>query len=98
MQYILVTGGTGSLGRLAVARLQDTGCKVRVLSRHNREAGKGIEFVTGDLTTDEGIQAAVEGVEIIVHCAGTNKGDEDKTLKLVRAASRVGVQHLVYIS
>src|SRR6266487_311918 len=98
MQHILVTGGTGTLGRLVVPRLRDAGCKVRVLSRRSREAGEGIEFVSGDLATGEGIDAAVQGAEIIVHCAGSSKGDEDKTLNLVRAASRAGARHLVYIS
>ncbi len=46
---ILVTGGTGTLGRLVVPRLRDAGGKVRVLSRRSREAAEGIEFVTGDL-------------------------------------------------
>src|SRR5207244_11098516 len=32
------------------------------------------------------------------HCAGSSKGDEDKAQHLVRAASRAGVRHLVYIS
>src|SRR5215216_5204126 len=95
---ILVTGGTGTLGRLVVPRLRDAGCKLRVLSRRSREAGEGIEFMTGDLATGEGIEAAVDGVEIIVHCAGSSKGDEDKALNLVRAASRAGARHLVYIS
>ncbi|MBA3261726.1 MAG: NAD(P)H-binding protein [Thermoleophilaceae bacterium] len=95
---ILVTGGTGTLGRLVVPRLRDAGRKVRVLSRSSREAGEGIEFVIGDLATGEGIEAAVEGAEIIVHCAGTSKGDEDKALNLVRAASRTRTRHLVYIS
>ncbi len=95
---ILVTGGTGTLGRLVVPRLRDTGRKVRVLSRRSREAGEGVELVTGDLATGEGIEAAVEGAEIIVHCAGSSKGDEDKALNLVRAASRAGAPHLVYIS
>jgi uncharacterized protein YbjT (DUF2867 family) len=98
MQHILVTGGTGTLGRHVVPRLRDASCKVRVLSRHSREAGEGIEFVSGDLATGEGIEAAVKGAEIIVHCAGSSKGDEEKTLNLVRAASGTGVQHLVYIS
>src|SRR4051812_7007905 len=100
MQHILITGGTGTLGRLVVSRLRDAGCKVRVLSRRSREAGEGIEFVTGDLATGEGIEAAVEGAEIIVHCAGSSKGDEVKALSLVRAASRAGARarHLVYIS
>jgi uncharacterized protein YbjT (DUF2867 family) len=54
--------------------------------------------MSGDLATSEGIEAAVEGVETIVHCAGSAKGDEDKTRNLVRAASGAGAQHLVYIS
>ena len=95
---ILVTGGTGTLGRLLVPRLRDAGCKVRVLSRRSRAAGEGIEFVTGDLATGEGIEAAVEGAEIILHCAGSSKGDEEKALNLVRVGSRASVRHLVYIS
>ena len=46
---ILVTGGTGTLGRLVVRRLRDAGCDVRVLSRRSREAEDGIRFMTGDL-------------------------------------------------
>jgi uncharacterized protein YbjT (DUF2867 family) len=95
---VLVTGGTGTLGRLVVPRLQEDGHKVRVLSRHGREVADGIEFVTGDLTTGEGVESAVEGVEIIVHLAGSAKGDEAKTQNLVRAARRNGTPHLVYIS
>ncbi|MBJ7599166.1 NAD(P)H-binding protein [Candidatus Nephthysia bennettiae] len=95
---ILVTGGTGTLGRLLVPRFQDDGCKIRVLSRRGREAREGIEFAIGDLGTGDGIQAAVDEAAVIVHCAGSAKGDEDKALSLVRAASRVGARHLVYIS
>lgn len=95
---ILVTGGTGTLGRLVVPRLRDADRKVRVLSRRTDEAADGIEYVTGDLATGEGIAAAVEGAEIIVHCAGSRKGDEDKALNLARAASLAGARHLVYIS
>ena len=87
---VLVTGGTGTLGRLVVPRLQDAGC------RH--DSGDGIEHVTGDLSTGEGVDAAVRGTEVIVHCAGTTKGDEVKARHLVRAASRSGARHLVYIS
>jgi uncharacterized protein YbjT (DUF2867 family) len=94
----LVTGGTGTLGRLVVPRLRDDGGKVRVLSRRSREAAEGIEFVTGDLDTGEGIDAAVAGAEVIVHCAGSQKGDADKARTLVRAASRAGAPHLVNIS
>jgi uncharacterized protein YbjT (DUF2867 family) len=95
---ILVTGGTGTLGRVVASRLRDAGCPVRVLSRRSHEARDGVEFVTGDLTTGDGIEAAVDGIETIVHCAGSAKGDEHKTRNLVRAASQAGAQHLVFIS
>jgi uncharacterized protein YbjT (DUF2867 family) len=98
MARILVTGGTGTLGRLVVPRLQGAGGKVRVLSRSSRDGGDGVEFVTGDLDTGEGIAAAVDGAEIVVHCAGSSKGDEGKARTLVAAASRAGVRHLVNIS
>jgi uncharacterized protein YbjT (DUF2867 family) len=95
---ILITGGTGTLGRLVVSRLREAGRDVRVLSRRSYEGGEGIEFVRGDLATGEGIETAVEGTEIIMHCAGSAKGDEDKARHLVRAASQAGARHLVYIS
>jgi len=95
---ILVTGGTGTLGRVVVARLRDTGATVRVLSRSSHDPEQGVEFVTGDLATGEGIDAAVRGVEVVIHCAGSTKGDEEKARQLVEAASGAGVRHLVYIS
>jgi uncharacterized protein YbjT (DUF2867 family) len=95
---VLVTGGTGTLGRLVVARLLDAGRDVRVLSRRRQEVADGIEFVSGDLATGEGIDAAVDGALTIVHCAGGPRGDEDKAQNLVRAAARAGAAHLVFIS
>jgi uncharacterized protein YbjT (DUF2867 family) len=95
---ILVTGGTGTLGRQVVPRLLDAGCDLRVLSRRRGEAAEGIELVTGDLTTGGGVDAAVEGAEVVVHLAGSSKGDERKARHLVQAASRAGVRHLVTIS
>jgi uncharacterized protein YbjT (DUF2867 family) len=95
---LLVTGGTGTLGRLVVARLAEDHVPVRVLSRHGHENGGGVEYVTGDLETGAGVDAAVDGVETVVHCAGGPKGDDDKARSLVRAASRAGVRHVVNVS
>jgi uncharacterized protein YbjT (DUF2867 family) len=96
---ILVTGGTGTLGRQVVACLRDAGAKVRVLSRRSHPPGDGVEFVTGDLLTGEGLGPAVEGAGVIVHCASGNKGDAVATRNLVRAASSLPeAPHLVYIS
>jgi uncharacterized protein YbjT (DUF2867 family) len=100
MQHILVTGGAGVLGRLVVKHLSAAGYPVRGMSRRAKPGDDwpGVEWAQADLETGEGIEAAVEGAEIIVHCAGSSKGDEEKALNLVRAASRAGARHLVYIS
>jgi uncharacterized protein YbjT (DUF2867 family) len=95
---ILVTGGTGTLGRYVVPRLRNAGHDVRVLSRRSREGADGVEFVTGDLATGEGLATALQGPEVVVHLAGSAKDDEEKARHLVQAASQTGVRHLVYIS
>lgn len=95
---VLVTGGTGTLGRLVTPQLRDAGFKVRVLSRSSHEAADGIEYAVGNLTTGEGIDAAVAGVDTIVHLAGDAKGDDEKARTLVKAATKAGNPHIVYIS
>jgi uncharacterized protein YbjT (DUF2867 family) len=95
---ILVTGGTGTLGRQVVRRLRDAGRDVRVLSRRRHAPENGIEYVTCDLFEGKGIEPAIGGAKIIVHCAGNEKRDDEATENLVQAASRAGTQHFVYIS
>jgi len=97
---ILVTGGTGSLGRRVVRRLRQAGRQVRVLSRRPYESKPGIEYVVGDLARNEGVDAACSGVEVVVHCAAVGKIKEDVTQaqNLVGAAQRAGVSHVLNIS
>jgi uncharacterized protein YbjT (DUF2867 family) len=95
---VLVTGGTGRLGRFVVRRLQAARCDVSVLTRHHRQSDGGITFRTGDLVTGEGVDSAVDGAAAIVHCATSSKGDAEATRNLIRAASRAGAAHLVYVS
>jgi uncharacterized protein YbjT (DUF2867 family) len=95
---ILVTGGTGTSGRHVVRRLREAGRDIRVLSRHQHASGDGIECVTGDLLRGEGIESAVAGAEIIVHCAGNEKGDEEATGNLVGAGVACRGVAFVYIS
>lgn len=93
MTTILVTGGTGTLGRLVTERLRADGHEVRVLSRHSRPYA--VDLREGGA----GLEAAVAGVDTIVHCATTQTGGDDKAAgNLVAAARRAGVGHLVYIS
>src|SRR5262245_22738240 len=95
---ILLTGGTGTLGSVVGPLLRAQGHTVRVLSRSDHAPADGIEYVTADLSSGEGVAAAVTGAETVVHLAGTVKGDEDKAAHLVRAMSGAQVRHLVYIS
>lgn len=95
---ILVTGGTGTLGRHVVSGLQANGRDVRVLSRDGGRAHGGVATVAGDLATGDGVDAAVRGIATVVHCAGSQKGDEVKATHLMRAVSQAGVEHVVYIS
>ena len=94
---ILVTGGTGSLGGRVVARLHDSERDVRVLSRSECPG-----TVRGDLLTGEGLEDAMEGVGTIVHCASnptkTRQTDVEGTGRLLEAANRAGVSHVVFIS
>ncbi|NEQ22507.1 MAG: NmrA family NAD(P)-binding protein [Microcoleus sp. SIO2G3] len=94
---ILVTGGTGSLGSRVVDRLRTVGCKVKTLSRSGRPG-----TVQGDLLTGEGLEQAVEGIDIIVHCASSptnsRQVDVEGTKRLLRAAERAGVSHIVFVS
>ena len=99
-ELVLVTGGTGGLGRRVVARLRSAGRDVRVLSRRAHESQGGIEYVVGDLAGNQGVEAAVEGASVVVHCAGVGKIKEDtaQAKNLVRAAEHSGVKHLVSVS
>ena len=99
-ELILVTGGTGGLGHRVVELLRIAGRNVRVLSRHTHESAPGVEYVAGDLAKDVGVEAAVDGVGLVIHCAGVGKIKEDTAhaQNLVRAAKRAGVRHLVSIS
>ena len=96
---ILVTGGTGNLGGLVVARLAAAGRPVRVLTRQPAATVPGADMVTGDLLAGTGLANAVEGVTAIVHCASAQKGDATATANLLRAALAGGqTPHVVYIS
>jgi len=96
---VLVTGGTGTLGTHVVQDLRGHGCQVRVLSRKQRASSPGVTYVVGDLANGTGVQEAVAGAGVIIHCASAKKGDVQATQTLVRAAAAQSrPPHLVYIS
>jgi uncharacterized protein YbjT (DUF2867 family) len=103
---VLVTGGSGTLGRAVLRRLLDGGGPdgaggVRALSRRPRSAIGGETWVAGDLTTGEGIADAVRDVDVVVHCATNARRPADDiagTGRLIEALEAAGSPHLIYVS
>lgn len=103
---MLITGGTGQLGRELIPRCRDRGWTVRIMSRGQAPPNPGgVEWATADLATGAGLDAAVDGVQAVVHLASlpyrgrrTDHVDIEGTSRLVDAAARAGVSHLVYSS
>ncbi len=67
MGTILVTGGTGALGRHVAELLRTDGREVRVLSRRSSPYAV-------DLRNGKGLDAALAGVDTVVHCASSPRG------------------------
>jgi uncharacterized protein YbjT (DUF2867 family) len=104
MSLVLVTGGTGELGREVVPRLVSAGHDVRILSRQDRPARPdGVEAVRGDLLDRDALDRAVARVDAVVHCATspfrrTRQTEVEGTRLLTAAAARAGRPHLLYMS
>lgn len=97
---VLVTGATGTLGKQVVGTATEAGHQVRALSRKSHVGYTGVHWHQGDLLTGEGIDTAVDGIDVVVHCA--TQGTRDKDLKsahtLISAARRAGVANIIYVS
>jgi uncharacterized protein YbjT (DUF2867 family) len=91
-----VAGGTGLVGRHVVRALRDAGCEVVVVAR-----SEGV-----DLTTGEGLQQALDGVQVVVDVTNTPETDpakaraffETTTGRLLEAEQQAGVEHHVVLS
>jgi uncharacterized protein YbjT (DUF2867 family) len=68
MKTVLVTGGTGHLGRDIVRLLKAEGKAVRILARNPGQTSD-VEWIKGDLGTGQGVADAVAGVDMVVHAA-----------------------------
>jgi len=108
---ILVTGATGYVGGHLVARLAGEGNAVRCLVRDpEARLPAGVEAVRGDVTEPRSLPAAVEGMEVVIHCAAITgdrkepyrgayeRVNREGTANLVAAAGAAGVKRLVAMS
>jgi uncharacterized protein YbjT (DUF2867 family) len=88
---ILLTGGTGRLGRHVAAVLRSRSLDHRILSR-----SPGDGRVVADLATGDGLADALAGVDTVLHLATSRRKDIGHTRRLLAAMSPA--QHLVFIS
>lgn len=71
---VLVTGGTGGVGAFILRELAAQGRPVLALARPESAhlvAGDGVDVVEGDLTDLDGLRAAVESADAVIHAACT---------------------------
>jgi dihydroflavonol-4-reductase len=112
-ETVLVTGGTGYVAGWVIVELLNRGYAVRTTIRDQtraqavRDAVKSdaVSFAVADLTRDEGWDAAMAGVDYVLHVASP-LGDtpdligpaRDGTLRVLRAATDAGVKRVVVTS
>jgi nucleoside-diphosphate-sugar epimerase len=102
----LVTGATGTVGRAVVARLVREGTVVRALARSPDATLDGAQIVRGELADREALRLALDGVELVVHCAAAltedldlcTRTNVDGTRHLLDAMAAAGTTALVHLS
>jgi nucleoside-diphosphate-sugar epimerase len=110
---VLVTGGSGFIGRYLVDALIQRGADVTILSRHPSPAGMKCKTVAGDLTRPETLDDVCRGFRVVFHLAGdahaVDRLDDDGerlgwrttvegTSALVDQAIRAGVSRFLFFS
>lgn len=109
---ILVTGGTGFIGRALIRHLVELDNPVRTLLRPSKQSPKlprgiPVNVAVSSLTDERGLRAAMVGVDTVFHLAsGEWRGpraslldiDIQGTRALIEAAEDAGVQRLFYVS
>ncbi len=109
---ILVTGGTGFIGKNLVRTLVESGYPVRVLIRPSKKSpdmpfGVPVEAAVTSLGDARGLRAAMVGVETVYHLAGVERRGAYANLMAVdilgtravaEAAADAGVDRLFYLS
>ena len=112
---VLITGGTGFIGGALVKRLLSQGSSVRVLVRDpGSDAAEslkrsGAEVFKGDITDLSSCTRAVEGIDLVFHCAGMLGGwrksekelmdvNAGGTLNMLRAGRNSGIKGFIHVS
>src|SRR5438876_386842 len=95
---ILITGGTGFVGREIVAAARKAGFGVRVLVRRPDEVrdlwpnDKGVEAFHANVLNAESLAGAFDGMEAVIHLVGIIAESRENTFDRVH---RLGTIHAV---
>ena len=109
---ILVTGGTGFIGRALVRQLVGSGYRVRTLLRPSPRTprlprGVPVEVAVASLDDTRGLRSAMRGVDAVYHLIGDEgrgwranllRVDVQGTQNLAQAAAEAGVKRFFYVS
>ncbi len=102
MGNVLVTGGTGGLGRRLVERLLAKGHTVSITSRDpSSSAPEGVAVHGVDLRSGKGLAEAVAGADVIIHSATNIRGKQKVEVGGARhllEAIGDARPHLIYVS
>lgn len=98
---VLVTGGTGTVGREVVRALLARHAKVRVLTRAAEKSGllpAGAEAAVGDLRKPATLRGLFRGAEAVFLLNGLSPDETEQGLAGVMAAKEAGARKIVYLS
>ncbi|MGE0253049.1 MAG: SDR family oxidoreductase [Alphaproteobacteria bacterium] len=100
---ILVIGANGNTGRALVQKLLAKGARVRGLGSNPRSAAAieaaGAEAIVGDFNDEATLAKAMQGAERVFHVMPPlHPGEIEVGRKVIDAAVRAGVRHLVYMT
>ena len=97
MAKVLITGGTGLVGRHLCKKLQEKGYDVAILSRSIKKETEILTY-TWDLNKNEIDKEAIETADFIIHLAGEDIGKKRWTAKrkLQIADSRIKSGQLIF--
>ncbi|MCX0275207.1 NAD(P)H-binding protein [Nocardia zapadnayensis] len=95
---ILVTGATGTIGRHVLSALVEAGVALRATTRRPEVADVHEHYMLMDLADRSTVEAAVEGVDVVILNSSQHPSMAEHQIGLIRAAQDAGVGHIVKVS